>query len=75
MSQDFSDTGFTATEQYAPLNRWCQIVGIGPTKAREEIRDKKYRAVKNGKRLLVDVPDGLRYYRTLPVATFKTASK
>jgi hypothetical protein len=59
---------------YEPLNKWCARVGIGPTKAREEIRDKKYGAKKNGKRLLVNVLQGLQYYASLPDVELKPAT-
>lgn len=61
------------TPLFAPLPVWQTISGMSRSRTYELLAVGKLRAVKCGKRTLVDVEHGLAYIRSLPAAKF-TAS-
>jgi hypothetical protein len=52
--------------EFAPMDRWCLIAGIGKTTTYQALAAGHLRAKKVGRRLLIDVPHGLRWIRSLP---------
>ena len=56
---------------FATIDRWGDLSGMSRRKTYDEIARGNLRAVKNGKRTLIDVPHGLAFMRGLPPAEFK----
>ena len=54
--------------KYATIQSWTALSGIGRTKTYEMIGEGKLRAVKAGRRVLIDVEHGLAFMKALPVA-------
>lgn len=59
--------------KYAPLPKWGAISGLGRSKSYELLGDGKLRAIKVGRRLLIDVEHGLEYLATMPTAVIRQA--
>jgi hypothetical protein len=53
---------------WAPIDRWCQISGIGRTTTYYWIAAGNLRAKKAGTRTIVHVPSGLAFIESLPNA-------
>ncbi len=56
--------------KYATIQGWTALSGIGRTKTYEMLGEGKLRAVKAGKRVLIDVEHGLAFMKALPAAEF-----
>ncbi len=54
--------------RYAQVNEWCRISGVGRTVTYQRIAAGEIRAVKVGKRTLVDVTSGLAWLDSRPAA-------
>lgn len=54
------------TPEFAPMPRWCAISGMGRTRTYEELAAGNLSGVKLGTRLLINVPKGLAWLRSLP---------
>ena len=62
--------------KYAPVvPEWENISGMKRSKTYEFLGDGKLRAIKVGKRLLIDVEHGLAYLATLPVAQIRQSPR
>jgi hypothetical protein len=59
---------YSGAPAYAPINDWCALSGMGRTVVYECISRGDLRAVKCGKRTLIDVAHGLAFMRSLPEA-------
>jgi hypothetical protein len=59
--------------KYAPLPEWRAISGLGRSKSYELLGEGKLRAIKVGRRLLIDVEHGLEYLATMPAARISLA--
>ncbi len=59
------------TPKYAPLDFCCAISGLGRTRTYELLGDGTLRAIKCGKRLLVDVEFGLGALAAMPAAQIR----
>jgi hypothetical protein len=58
--------------QFATIERWCLISGIGRTTTYQALAAGHLRARKLGRRrVLIDVPHGLRWIRSLPAPDIK----
>lgn len=57
--------GFPA---YATIERWCDLSGIGRRVTYDMLAEGKLRAIKNGRRTLIDVVHALAYLASLPPA-------
>ncbi len=57
--------------QFATINDWCAISGMGRTATYDEIGRGNLKAVKVGDRTLIDVPHGLDYLRSRPAAQIR----
>jgi hypothetical protein len=58
-----------AEAKWAPINRWCEISGMGRTSTYQRIAAGHLRAIKLGTRLLIDVDHGLKFMARQPAAT------
>ena len=59
----------TSEVKYAPVDRWCEISGMGRTQTYQALAAPDgLRAIKLGKRTLIDVEHGLRWLHSLPRA-------
>jgi hypothetical protein len=58
----------TPQPEFAPIDRWCEISGMGRTATYQALAADHLRARKVGARVLIDVPHGLRWLRSLPAA-------
>ena len=56
---------------FASIERWCAISGMGKTTTYQLLAADKLRAIKLGRRVLVDVEHGLRFLRSLPSADIR----
>jgi excisionase family DNA binding protein len=54
--------------RYAPYDDWCRLSGLGLTTTRELIAAGELKAIKVGKRTLVDVEFGLAWLANRPSA-------
>jgi hypothetical protein len=63
------------TPQYATIADWITISGIRRTATYELLGAGHLRAVKRGKQTLIDVPHGLAYLASLPVALITTGRR
>jgi hypothetical protein len=54
--------------KFATIDTWIQISGMGRTMTYQWLAAGRLKAKKAGKRLLIDVEDGLREVRALPDA-------
>ena len=61
----------TTTPLYASIPKWCDLSGMGRTRTYEEAGAGNLRIIKVGGRSLVDVPHGLAWMRTLPMAQIR----
>ncbi len=52
--------------QYAPIDRWCLISGLGRSTTYQALAAGHLRSKKVGRRRLIDVPHGLRWIRSQP---------
>lgn len=59
------------TPKFAPIPAWCRISGMGRSTAYAALGRGDLRAVKLGKRTLIDVDAGLAWMRALPLAEIK----
>jgi hypothetical protein len=57
--------------QFATIDVWMQISGIGRTTTYQWLAAGRLKAKKSGKRLLIDVTHGLRQVRALPDADIR----
>ncbi len=57
--------------QFASIDNWSVISGLGRTKTYYLLAEGHLRAVKAGKRTLVDVQHGLAWLRAQPVAEIR----
>jgi len=62
------------TPKYATIPTWCAISGQSRTRAYAALASGELRAVKDGRRTLIDVDAGLERMRSLPPATFGSSS-
>jgi hypothetical protein len=58
-----------ARQRGMSISQFCQRYGVGRTKAYEEIRAKRLRARKAGKRTIIDGDDAEDWFQHLPEAT------
>jgi hypothetical protein len=56
------------TPRYASIPRWCEISGLGRTVTYRLLGDGVLKAVKVGRRTLIDVRHGLLWMAALPSA-------
>ena len=56
------------TPRYASIPRWCEISGVGRTVTYQLLGEGALKAVKIGRRTLVDVEHGLGWMASLPPA-------
>jgi hypothetical protein len=54
------------TPKFATITDWCDLSGMGRSVVYEELAKGNLRAVKVGKRTLIDVEHGLTWLRGLP---------
>lgn len=60
---------------FATMDRWKDLTGMSRRKTYDEIARGNLRAIKSGKRTLVDVQHGLAFMRSLPLAEFKVMER
>jgi hypothetical protein len=60
-----------AVPRYLSINGWCLISGLGRTTTYKLAGDGKLRVIKVGGKSLVDVPHGLEYLESLPLASIR----
>jgi hypothetical protein len=60
------DTLAPSLPAFAPIADTCRITGLGRSSLYEAMAAGHVRAVKNGKRTLVDIDHALHYVRNLP---------
>ena len=53
---------------FATIDRWCAIAGMGRTATYQALAAGHLRGRKVGRRVLIDVPHGLAWLRSLPAA-------
>lgn len=63
-----------ARPAFAPIPAACKITGLGRSVLYEVMARGHIRAVKSGRRTLVDVQSALAYVRNLPPAKFGTGT-
>ena len=63
------------TPKYTPIPGWCNISGMGRTTSYEAMARGDLRAIKVGRRTLIDVEHGLAWLANLPVADIRTGRK
>src|SRR5690242_4619844 len=61
----------TTRPKYGPLQTWLALSGLGRSKTYELLGNGTLRAVKVGKRLLIDVEHGLATLDALPAAEIR----
>lgn len=54
--------------EFAQIERWCEISGMGRTATYQALAAEYLRGRKVGRRVLIDVPAGLAWLRSLPAA-------
>jgi excisionase family DNA binding protein len=59
------------TETAEGLDEFCESVGVSRTKAREEIREGRLRAVKLGRKVLIPTAEKARWLASLPASKLK----
>ena len=57
--------------KFATIDTWIRISGVGRTTTYQWLAAGRLKAKKAGKRLLIDVEDGLREVRALPDADIR----
>ena len=60
--------------KYATISTWRELTGQSRTSTYEALADGKLRAIKLGKRTLIDVEHGLAWLRSLPAAQIGKAA-
>jgi len=65
----------TSLPLYCSIPKWCQLSGISRSVVYQMLGDGRLRAVKLGKRTLVDTTAGLAFLNSLPVAVIKMGGK
>ena len=58
----------TPQPEFATIDRWCEIAGMGRTATYQALAAGHLRGRKVGRRVLIDVPHGLAWVRSLPAA-------
>ena len=58
--------------KYSTITNWCEISGMGRTVSYEAIGRGDLRAIKVGRRTLIDVDHGLAWLKSLPSAQIRT---
>ena len=61
----------TATPAYASIDDWCRLSGMGRTNTYASLSRGELHGRKLGKRILIDVEQGLAWMRSLPPAVIK----
>ncbi len=61
--------------RYGSIERWVEESGVGRRKTYDMLAAGQLRAVKNGKRTLVDFDHGFDYLRSLPPAVIRPQSR
>lgn len=56
------------TPRYVSIAQWCEISGVGRTVTYQLLGEKVLKAVKIGRRTLIDLEHGLRWMASLPPA-------
>jgi hypothetical protein len=69
--QSYSDLASNVLPRFATIPTWCVLSGQSRTRAYAALAAGHLRAVKDGKRTLIDVQHGLAWLRSLPSATFR----
>ncbi len=67
--------GGTMHPKFTTIEGWTALSGIGRTKTYELLGEGKLRAVKAGKRLLIDVEHGLAFMAALPAAVIGSPTR
>jgi hypothetical protein len=62
----------SATPKFATITDWSVLTGMGRSLVYEALARGDLRAVKLGKRTLIDVDHGLAWMRSLPIAKATT---
>lgn len=57
--------------KYGSIDRWVEESGVGRRKTYDMLASGELRAIKNGKRTLVDFDHGFGYLASLPPAVIK----
>lgn len=71
----FHDEAHAIPVKYGPLDTWQRMSGLGRSKTYEMLGDGTLRAVKVGKRLLIDIEHGLTALAAMPPATIRPTRK
>ncbi len=58
------------TPAFGSIKLWCHLSGDGRSKAYEHLAAGELRGIKVGRKLLIDIEDGLARRRALPSAEF-----
>jgi hypothetical protein len=62
--------------KYAPIPKWCsEISGMNRTATYAALAEGSLRAIKLGRRTLIDVPHGLAWLASLPAATIASPKR
>jgi hypothetical protein len=61
--------------KYAPIPKWVEITGVNRTATYAALGDGHLRAIKVGRRTLIDVPHGLAWLASLPAAAISPQKK
>lgn len=57
--------------EYATIDRWSEMTGLGRTKTYYLLGEGKLRAIKAGRRTLIDVAAGMAWLRSQPAAEIR----
>jgi hypothetical protein len=60
-----------STPKYAPIDKWCDISGMGRRSTYDYLGTGELKAIKVGARTLVDVDHGLAWLRSRPAAVIR----
>lgn len=71
MNPATADGAMTVRPKYSPIPVWLGISGLGRTKTYEMLGDGTLRAIKVGKRILIDVEHGLAVLAAMPAADIR----
>lgn len=61
----------TNTPYFAPITEWCRLSGTGRRSTYDHIAAGHLRAIKVGRRTLIDIRAGLEWLRSLPPAKIR----
>ncbi len=70
-NQIFSESANRILPRFATIQTWCALSGQSRTRAYAALAAGHLRAIKDGKRTLIDVAHGLAWLEGLPAATFQ----